>query len=107
MNRSVRGLAMKVRKCRGIFVAIVLLAFLGSGLRAQTAGATINGTVTDETGAVVPGATVTAASIETGQKSSTVSDQAGRYTILDLGAGHYDIKATRQGFTTVERNNQE
>jgi hypothetical protein len=107
MNRSYRGLAMKVEKSRGILVAVFLLVLLVSGLRAQTAGATINGTVTDETGAVVPGATVTASSIETGQSSSAVSDQAGRYTILDLSAGHYDIKATRQGFTTVERNNQE
>jgi hypothetical protein len=98
---------MKCTKWRGIFVAVVLLSYLGAVARAQTASVTINGTVTDETGAVVPGATVVATNIETGQSSNAVCDQAGRYTILDLGAGHYDIKATHQGFTTVERHNQE
>ncbi|MBV9085197.1 MAG: carboxypeptidase regulatory-like domain-containing protein, partial [Acidobacteriaceae bacterium] len=81
------------------------LAFLSSALllsaviSAQTTNnQSILGTVQDATGAVVPGATVTATSEETNLTRSATSNESGNYVISDLPIGFYDISATAQGF---------
>src|SRR5947199_9211531 len=71
--------------------------------RAQT-GAAVTGVVSDTSGAVLPGVTVEARSpalIE--QVRSTVTDEAGRYRIVDLRPGVYTVTFTLSGFTTVTR----
>jgi outer membrane receptor protein involved in Fe transport len=64
---------------------------------AQTAGQ-ITGTVQDKSGAVVPTAAVRAVNEGTGLVSSTISDESGRFTILQLPVGDYRIDVTRDGF---------
>jgi len=66
---------------------------------------TINGTVMDQTGAVVPGATVTATNIATGETTKTTSTSSGSYTLPYLPYGTYTIKATASGFQTSTRTN--
>ena len=69
------------------------------------AQASISGLVTDASGAVLPGVTVEASSpalIE--QSRSTVSDGAGRYSIVDLRPGTYVVTFTLPGFSTVKRD---
>jgi hypothetical protein len=72
-------------------------------LAAQGTIGTILGTVTDSSGSVVPGATVTARNIGTGAAQPGVSDSEGRYTIPALPVGDYEVEAELQGFQSVVR----
>ncbi|HEX4276335.1 MAG TPA: carboxypeptidase regulatory-like domain-containing protein [Bryobacteraceae bacterium] len=83
-------------------LSVCLLAGLGvQKLRGQAATATIAGTITDSSGASVPGASVNAKSSGTGITRSTTSDAQGRYNLPDLAIGDYDVQATKTGFQTV------
>jgi hypothetical protein len=64
----------------------------------QTTFATITGTVTDATGSVVPGATVTATNVETNIKTTAKSNDAGNYTIAQIKEGNYTVRAEAKGF---------
>jgi len=68
-----------------------------SGLFKGNTGA-IGGTVTDMTGAVVPGATVNVESVAGGSASSVVSDAQGSYVVPDLAPGYYKIRVDARGF---------
>src|SRR5215471_2519267 len=82
----------------GCFVVILPLAAL-----AQT-GATLTGIVSDSSGAVLPGVSVEAKSpVLIEQVRSAVTDEAGRYRIVDLRPGTYNVTFTLPGFTTVIR----
>src|SRR5579864_4507239 len=86
-------------------LAVILLA--GSGavthLAAQGTTATILGTVTDSTGAAIPGAAIQVKNVGTGLTQSTQSDSQGRYRVQDLGVGDYEVQSSKQGFATVLR----
>ena len=58
----------------------------------------ITGTATDQTGAVIPGVTVTATNTETGIKQTTQTDAQGLYAFPSLQAGHYDVQSSQTGF---------
>src|SRR5581483_678420 len=79
------------------FLAAALTLLTVAGLRAQ-GNATIVGVVTDSSGAVVPGATVTLTNERTGLKQGAVSDAAGRYTFPQLAIGEYQIGVVQPGF---------
>ena len=72
---------------------------------AQTDRGTIRGTVLDTTGAAVPGATVTATSVDTGVKSSSTSGESGTYNITSLRPGMYTVTAENRGFKKLIREN--
>ncbi len=82
--------------------AIALLLLLGS-IRLVTAQATgtISGTVSDEAGALVPGAKVTATDASTGMAQCTTTDEEGKYQ-LRLAPGSYDVKAEQPAYATAE-----
>src|SRR6516225_2052511 len=80
----------------GVVILLVLVAPLA---RAQEAS--IIGVITDETKAVLPGATVTATNLETGAQASGVTDARGQYRILQQLPGKYKVQAELQGFATV------
>jgi hypothetical protein len=90
-----------MKKCvLSLFCSSTFVLFLASHhLYAQAVGA-ITGTVTDPTGAVVPGAKVTATRVETGVSQYTVTSGAGTYTIPRLVVGTYDVTAESEGFKT-------
>ena len=67
---------------------------------AQVTAATITGTVSDESGGIVPDATVKATNSETGATRTAVTDGQGRYRFASLPVGLYDIKVERAGFRT-------
>jgi hypothetical protein len=71
------------------------------GLAAQAVTGTILGTVTDTSGAAVPGATVTLTNQGTGLMRTIVTDQAGEYTAPSLPTGKYKIVAELPGFKTA------
>jgi hypothetical protein len=70
-------------------------------LRGQAvASAQISGTITDQTGAAVPNANVTAKQTDTGSSRTTVSGTNGSYTIPNLPVGPYTLDVSAAGFTT-------
>jgi len=90
-----------MRKCALRYVcpiAFVLVVY-SPALFAQAVGS-ITGTVTDSTGAVVPGAKITATRVETGVAQSTVSTGTGAYTLPRLDVGTYNVTAEANGFKT-------
>ena len=77
---------------------------LGAGaLAAQTIAGRISGTVTDSSGAVLPGVTVTVTRAETGFTKTAVTGPDGTYAFVDLPIGTYSVKAELQGFKTAAR----
>src|SRR5688572_5577952 len=78
---------------------IVLVLVLATAAWAQ-ATAQINGTVTDTSGGVLPGATVTAIQTDTGFRREVVTDADGSYTLTNLPIGPYRLEVTLPGFRT-------
>src|SRR4051812_19052461 len=72
------------------------------GVYAQ-ANSTVTGIVSDQTGAVVPGATITLADMATGATKTAVSGDTGLYAIPALNAGIYNMTVTAKGFQTFEQ----
>src|SRR5947207_4277909 len=77
---------------------LVLSLFISASPFFAQYGAAIEGTVADQTGAVVPGATVTATNCATGISRSTVAGDAGFYRISGLTPGTYTIWVEAQSF---------
>src|SRR6266545_165773 len=65
---------------------------------AQNTGAQLTGSITDPTGAVVPGAEVTLTAVDTGVVTTVTSSGAGLYSFFNLQGGHYEIKVANKGF---------
>ncbi|HTW81013.1 MAG TPA: carboxypeptidase-like regulatory domain-containing protein [Terracidiphilus sp.] len=82
-----------------VTLTILSFVFIGSRLFAQTDTGSIAGTVTDSTGAVIPGATITATNLDTGLKLSSVANGTGNFTILAVPRGNYNVAASAHGFT--------
>jgi hypothetical protein len=80
-------------------VAFFLLC-LCSAVVAQTTNATLGGTVSDATKALIPGVTVTATNTGTGVVSSSVTNEAGSYNFPSLQSGTYKVSAQLPGFQT-------
>ena len=81
-----------------LIVAIGVIAPLPAA--AQTGAASLTGIVTDQSGAAVPGAMVTATSEATNVPYTAVSNEAGNYTITSMPVGTYVIKAELSRFKT-------
>jgi hypothetical protein len=85
---------------RVAMAAAALTMFLAApALIAQTDTGGIAGTVTDSTGAVLPGAAITASNVDTGQKLSALTNGTGNFTILAVPRGNYNVAAAAPGFT--------
>src|ERR1700730_12381558 len=93
MNRSFRNLST---------LALCLLAILalGTAASAQTFRGTILGTVTDSSGASVPGANVTIRNIDTGLLRTVATSDDGSYAAPELPLGNYTISIEKAGFKT-------
>jgi hypothetical protein len=85
-------------------LAGISLAILASttSVHGQTKGATVQGTITDATSALIPGVTVTATNRDTLKSSSTISDMNGKYAFSGLAEGDYVIAAFLKGFSPTE-----
>jgi TonB dependent receptor/Carboxypeptidase regulatory-like domain len=83
----------------------LLLLVVTPTLLAQTSGAVLSGTVTDATGAALPGVTVTATNDATGVSATTVSGGDGSYRTATLLAGRYTVVAELSGFSRVTVSN--
>src|SRR5580765_2086101 len=93
---------MKTSRVRVWVPLLLLLGLLApASAGAQTGAASLTGIVTDETGAAVPGATVTATNQATNVEYTSVSNEAGSYTMTSLPVGTYVIKAELSRFKTA------
>ena len=80
------------------FVAVVLFALgLATNAATQSLYGSLVGTVTDETGAAIPGATVTVTQAETNLSRSVVTNETGSYNVPNLLPGTYEIVVSLQG----------
>ncbi|HKW98227.1 MAG TPA: carboxypeptidase regulatory-like domain-containing protein [Bryobacteraceae bacterium] len=93
--------------CRVSNVAIVVVCLMVCccAVWAQGPVGTLDGTVLDQAGAVVPGATVVVVNTATGVEYKTTTTSAGAYTLPYLPAGTYNMRASAAGFRTSEANN--
>ena len=87
MNRTLR-----------LLLSLGVVFLLGTVNAAAQTTAQINGTVVDESGAALPGVTVTALHTDTGFRRDTVSDTTGSYTLTNLPIGPYRLEASLTGF---------
>jgi len=89
---------------RGIFaVAVTLFALLAVNAFAQFEKGSLGGTVTDSSGAVISGASVTITSTETGAIRNATTDGSGSFTMTALSPGTYEIQVAQKGFATFKQ----
>jgi hypothetical protein len=86
---------------RSIALAVVLLVVVAVPSFAQRITATIRGTVTDTTGAVVPHASVTVKGEETGFTRSSITNSSGVYSFPELPTGTYTVEVGLSGFKSA------
>ena len=86
--------------CR-LFLAVFLMACWMPQSQAQAGRGGISGAVTDQTGAIVPGARVVAVNQATSISLSTVSSAAGIYSFVSLTPGTYTVTASHEGFESI------
>src|SRR6266849_8182751 len=84
-----------------VFAAVVFSPLLAAKAHAQVAGATLSGTVTDQSGGVLPQAAISIKNIATGITRSSTTSTAGFYSVPNLLPGTYEIRAAAQGFSSV------
>ncbi len=92
------------RKCRGLWVSFLSLLILYCLPVTGQVTANLSGRVTDQTGAAVTAATVTVTNVDTGLSRTTITDQAGRYQVVALPIGKYEIRASKTGFAEQVRS---
>ena len=71
-----------------------------------TSSGTVVGVVTDQSGALIPGATITVTDPSTKIARTTVTNNDGSYVLVDVQPGKYNIKATKDGFSITEISGQ-
>jgi hypothetical protein len=90
---------------RLVFLVVAIAVLSAEALGQGETTSAIVGQATDATGAVVPGATVTVTSHDTGSKRSGKTDEAGRFNFPQLKPGSYAVRIEAQGFEPQEADN--
>ncbi len=87
---------------KGLGIGLLVILAMTPLVRAQTqiTTGTIQGTVTDTNGAIVPGASVEIKNLDTNLSRTLTTDDGGRFVALGLPPGPYSIKVAKQGFAT-------
>src|SRR5437899_9924107 len=84
---------------------VICLLFFAVSAWAQTDRGTITGTVSDASGAVIPGVTIEAKNIATGATYQAGTSETGNFTLPQLPVGTYELSATLPGFKRFVRSN--
>ncbi len=96
------GEAIAMPKIKVLHVTILFLSCLPGVCHGQAVYGSIFGTVTDSSGAIIPGATVTVVDVAKGISVEVHSGNSGEYTVSHLIPDVYDVKVTSQGFKTSQ-----
>jgi hypothetical protein len=94
---------MKFKWLVTAFAVLLWAAVPGVTFAQATNSGDINGTVTDHTGAAIPGASVTVLNVETGVSKTFLTNDSGVYDTSSIVAGTYKITFAKQGFSTLVR----
>ena len=88
---------------KGGVLCLFIVAVLSPVVSAQSQITTgvVQGTVTDQAGAIVPGANVEVKNLETNLVKNASTDEDGRFSFLQLPSGRYTLTVTKQGFATL------
>jgi len=92
-----------MRRIFSVCILILVLVSLCAATLAQTPSASLSGKVTDQTGAVIPQATVTVAGAD-GKQTSATTNPAGAFAIHGLPPGTYSVTAAAQGFAPFKKD---
>src|ERR1700709_1434200 len=87
--------------CQRVVVLLFCAVMLGSQAYAQATSGSVAGFVTDNTGAAIPGATVSLSNPLSGLKRTAKRDGPGRFTFGGLPFNHYHLSATAKGFASA------
>ncbi len=90
-----------MQKTLVVFAALVVSTAIGPSAYAQNAQ--IVGIVKDASGAVIPGASISARNVDTGLTRTAVTDGQGEYRVPSLPPGRYALTTELSGFTTETR----
>jgi hypothetical protein len=88
---------------RELVLAVFILT-LSSSVFGQAVGATLVGTVVDESGARVPGVSVSLTNVANGRSQVVVSSERGEYRAVALQPSSYRVTVALDGFTSIDRN---
>jgi hypothetical protein len=89
-------------------IGVLLICFIfisGAAAQSESGSASIEGTITDANGAIVPGASVNVRNTETGLERNATTDGNGRFSARVLPVGNYTISVNASGFTANTRQN--
>jgi len=102
-------LTKPIKTSAGSLLSIVILLLISSlsAFAQDTTSGAIQGTVLDEKGAAVPGASVEARNTATNFSRTFSTDDEGRFTFLSLPPGTYVVSVTKQGFAKLNQENVE
>ena len=95
-----------LRRVSALFSVIAILAIaqlFTAQARAQVSGATLSGTISDPSGAVIAGAQVTITNKATGIARTVTTDTAGLYSAPNLQPGPYEVAISAMGFSTTKQ----
>jgi hypothetical protein len=87
-----------------LLALLILTIFFAGRSYGQVAGATLSGTVSDSSGAVVPQAQISIKNLSTGVSTTFTANADGFYTVPNLLAGSYEMSASAPGFATEVRS---
>src|SRR5437868_5175980 len=93
---------MKLLVVFRVCVATLLLMLSAMALFGQSERGTITGTISDPTGALIPGAKVSVTATATNTRQDYVTNESGDYTASSLAVGQYDIRVEKEGFRPAE-----
>src|ERR1700685_756534 len=97
--------SVRVRNVLSISLGFYISFLAATGnLYGQAATASISGRVIDASNAAVPGATVTIKNTATSATQTASTDEQGRYALLDLPIGPYELIVSKAGFQNLARN---
>src|SRR5438093_3437317 len=97
-------LACRASKGLRVFALFFSILMMGKPAMSQLRTATILGTVKDSTGAIIPGAAITAKNLETGLTRTAVGAEDGSYRFTALPVGAYEVRTEQPGFRTEVRS---
>src|SRR5206468_10779259 len=102
---TMKGFSETFRALLALWFVLALTIFPSVRVNAQVSGATLSGTVTDTSGAVIPGVMSAIKNTATGIVRNLTTDEAGFYSAPNLQAGSYEVTASAAGFNRVVQSN--
>ena len=97
------ALGHSLRMVGGVGLLVAGLLATPPAAHAQSTGATLQGTITDDQSAVMPGATIVITNKETGWTRTVVTDERGWYRVSALPPGSYELRTELSGFASQIR----